>query len=194
MAGALTDSTAVGGRDQITRVSSAKAAGNGAVGSLLAPQYIAEYAELLTVAGHADQAKAQLALLDAQQRLFAANGVADDLTAATTQADLGDPVQAVAHGRAEWDRRHMILAADALAWALHTDGQDAEALGYADQAAATGYRSALFAYRRGMILKGLGRNAEAEQVLSTALQINPYFSPLQALRARAALAQLQAAR
>ncbi len=158
------------------------------------PQYIAEYAELLTVAGHSDQAKDQLALLDAQQRLFAANGVADDLTAAITQADLGDPAQAVVHGRAEWSHRHMILVADVLAWALHTDGKDAEALGYADQAAATGYRSALFAYHRGIILKGLGRDAEAEQALSTALQINPYFSPLQTPRARAALAQLQAAR
>ncbi len=158
------------------------------------PQYIAEYAELLTVAGRGAQAKAQLALLDAQQRLFAANGVTDDLTAATTQADLGDPAQAVTHAQAEWNHRHMILAADALAWALHTDGQDVAALGYADKAAALGYRNALFAYHRGMILKSLGRNTEAEQALSTALQINPYFSPLHAPRARAALAQLRAAR
>lgn len=155
------------------------------------PQYIAEYAELLTVAGRGDQAKTQLELLDAQQRLFAANGVTDDLTAAITQADLGDPAQAVAHGRAEWNHRHMLLVADALAWALHADGHDADALGYADQAAATGYRSALFSYHRGMILKALGRDAEARQELSTALQINPYFSPLQAPRALAALAQLR---
>ncbi len=158
------------------------------------PQYIAEYAELLTVAGRGPQAKAQLALLDAQQRLFAANGVTDDLTAATTQADLGDPAQAVVHAQAEWNHRHMVLAADALAWALHADGHDAAALDYADKAAALGYRNALFAYHRGMILKGLGRGTEAEQELSTALQINPYFSSLQAPRARAALAQLQAAR
>ncbi len=85
----------------------------------------------------------------------------------------------------------MLLVADALAWALHADGHDADALGYADQAAATGYRSALFSYHRGMILKALGRDAEARQELSTALQINPYFSPLQAPRARAALAQLR---
>lgn len=158
------------------------------------PQYIAEYAELLTVAGRGAQARAQLALLDAQQRLFAANGVTDDLTAATTQADLGDPAQAVAHARAEWNHRHMVLVADALAWALHADGRDAAALGYADKAAALGYRNALFLYHRGMILKGLGRDADAQQALFTALQINPYFSPLQAPRARAALAQLQAAR
>ncbi|MGH3832136.1 MAG: tetratricopeptide repeat protein, partial [Pseudonocardiaceae bacterium] len=158
------------------------------------PQYIAEYAELLTVAGRGAQAKTQLELLDAQQRLFAANGVTDDLTAAITQADLGDPAQAVAHGRAEWDHRHMLLVADALSWALHVDGRDAEALGYADQAAATGYRNALFSYHRGMILKALGRDAEARQALSAALRINPYFSPLQAPRARAALAQPRDAR
>lgn len=157
------------------------------------PQYIAEYAELLTVAGHGAQAREQLALLDAQQRLFAANGVTDDLTAAIIQADLGDPTQAVAHARAEWGHRHMVLVADALAWALHTDGHDAEALGYAEQAAATGYRNALFAYHRGIILQGLGRDAEAREALSTALRINPYFSPMQAPRARAALAQLRAA-
>lgn len=41
--------------------------------------------------------------------------------------------------------------ADALAWALHVNGRDAEALPYAHRATATGYRNAAFLYHRGVI-------------------------------------------
>jgi Flp pilus assembly protein TadD len=77
-----------------------------------------------------------------------------------------------------------------MAWALHTNGRDAEALEYADRAAALGWRNAAFGYHRGMILAALGRSAEAEAQLTDALAINPHFSPLHAPRARAALDQL----
>lgn len=158
------------------------------------PQYIGEYAELLRVAGWDAELRTQLALLATQQRLYADQGANDDLTAALIQADLGDSAQALRHAQAEWGRRHMMLVADALAWALHVNGRDAEALGYVEAAAAPGYRNALFAYHRGVILRGLGRRAEAEQQLDAALQINPYFSPLQAPLARQALAELRAGR
>jgi tetratricopeptide (TPR) repeat protein len=158
------------------------------------PQYVQEYGELLQVAGRAKQAAAQFTLFTEQQRLYGAAGATDDLAMAQFAADHGDPAEALRHAQAEWDRRHNVLVADALAWALHVNGRDAEALAFADRAASLGWRNATFAYHRGMILASLGERAEAQRQLTEALQINPYFSPLHAPLARAALDQLRSTR
>lgn len=81
-------------------------------------------------------------------------------------------------------------AADALAWALHVNGRDEEALRYARQATATGYRRAQFRYHLGAIEKALGKRADARRDLAEALRGNPRFSPLWAPRAKAALEDL----
>ena len=154
------------------------------------PQYVLEYGELLQSLGRTSDATAQYALLDGEQKLFAANGVLDDLTTAQVLADHGDPVQAVDHARAEWGRRHSVLVADALAWALHKAGNDNEALAYARQAAALGWHNATFDYHRGAIEAALGMTAVARADLTTALSTNPYFSPLHVPQAKALLARL----
>lgn len=154
------------------------------------PQYVLEYGDLLQSLGRTSDAAAQYALLDSEQKLFAANGVLDDLTTAQVLADHGDPAQAVEHARMEWGRRHSVLVADALAWALHKDGHDAEALTYARQAAALGWHNAAFAYHRGAIEAALGMTAAAQADLTTALSTNPYFSPLAEPQAKALLARL----
>lgn len=157
------------------------------------PQYLQEYGELLLVAGQPKQAKAQFTLFTEQQRLYQAAGSLDDLAMAQFAADHGDPADALRHAQAEWARRQNVIVADALSWALHVNGRDAEALTFADRAASLGWRNALFDYHRGMILASLGRRAEAQRQLTEALQINPYFSPLHAPRARAALDELRRA-
>jgi tetratricopeptide (TPR) repeat protein len=151
------------------------------------PQYLQEYAELLTAAGRPAEATAQLDLLAGQERLLAAAGATDDLSASLVAAEFGSPAEALRTARAEWGRRQNVHVADAFGWALHLNGRDAEAIGYADRAAALGTRSAAFAYHRGMILAALGRDAEAAGQLDLALSTNPYFSPTQAAKARAAL-------
>jgi Flp pilus assembly protein TadD len=83
-----------------------------------------------------------------------------------------------------------VLVADALAWALHVNGRDAEALGYTRQATALGEKNAVFLFHRGMIERSLGQRDEARRDLSDALRINPHFSVPQAPVARAALAAL----
>jgi len=65
---------------------------------------------------------------------------------------------------------------------------------HAERAARTGMSNALFAYHRGMIEKSLGRDRDAVRSLRRSLSINPYFSPLHAPRARAALKQLETTR
>jgi len=160
------------------------------VGRLPLPEYVLEYAQLLKSLGRASEAQAQFALLTSIQQLFTANGVVDDLTSAIVEADHGSPAEAVRHARAEWGRRHSVLVADALGWALHQSGQNAEALTYAVKANGLGWQNATFAYHRGMIELALGRRDDARKHLSDALRINPHFDRVQAPKATAALTSL----
>ncbi|MBP2325283.1 tetratricopeptide (TPR) repeat protein [Kibdelosporangium banguiense] len=140
-----------------------------------APQYIPEYARLLSSAGRTEDAQKQYDILAKQAKLLAAEGATDDLVAAMTAADRGDKAEALTHAQAEWARRQSVFVADAMAWALHINGRDVEALPYAEKAASLGWRNATFAYHRGMVLAGLGRTAEATQFVTEALAINPHF-------------------
>ena len=149
------------------------------------PQYLLEYGELLESAGRLPEAQAQYRLLAEQQRLSAAQGSLDDTTAALVAADHGDPAEAVRLAEAEWSRRQSVFSAEALAWALHKAGRDAEALPLIEQAGELGRRDATLDYRRGMILAGLsrtdpGRTGDAVSALDEALATNPHFSPLHA--------------
>ncbi|GAA3024849.1 tetratricopeptide repeat protein [Streptomyces glomeratus] len=154
------------------------------------PQPLVELGELYEARGkEGDRAKArdQYALVDAWVSLARANGVDADLDTALAAADHGDHEAALKAARAEWARRHTVHTADALAWALHMSGRDREALPYARQATATGYRNAVFLYHRGTIERALGRTDQARASLASALRLNPGFSPVGAREARKAL-------
>nr|WP_245607824.1 tetratricopeptide repeat protein [Streptomyces hokutonensis] len=154
------------------------------------PQPLVELGELYESRGAAgDKAKAddQYALVDAWIALARANGVNADLDTALAAADHGDIKSALKAARAEWARRHTVHTADALAWALHVNGRDAEALQYARQATATGYHNASFIYHLGMIELATGHKADGRAHLAKALKLNPGFSPLGASKARKAL-------
>jgi tetratricopeptide (TPR) repeat protein len=154
------------------------------------PGFSAALGELYESRGQGDRAREQYAVVSAWGRLARANGVATDLETAIVEADHGDRAAALRAARAEWSRRHSPLVADALAWALHQNGRDREALTYAKRAAATGYANAVFDYHRGMIEKALGRRADARRSLAAALRLNPHFSPLWSPRAKTALEAL----
>ena len=154
------------------------------------PGYLTEYGELLTSAGRSAEAARQYAVARAWVKLAKASGVATDLETALFAADHGDKAEALRAARAEWARRHSVHVEDALAWALHVNGRDAEALRYAKLANGLGYRNAMFRYHQGMIEKALGRTADARRDLTAALRLNPDFSALHAPLARAALTSL----
>ncbi|WP_030676692.1 tetratricopeptide repeat protein, partial [Streptomyces cellulosae] len=137
--------------------------------------------------GDAAKARDQYALVDAWTALARANKVNADLDTALAAADHGDKAEALRAARAEWARRHTVHTADALAWALHVNGRDEEALPYARRATATGYRSAAFLYHRGIIERATGHTEDARTHLTAALKLNPGFSPLGARAARKAL-------
>ncbi|WP_052091438.1 tetratricopeptide repeat protein [Modestobacter caceresii] len=154
------------------------------------PEYFVEYGEYLESLGRSQEAQQQFVLVDTARRLFAAGGVSGDLTTALFAADHGDPGAAVAAALAEFDRRQNIDSQDALAWALHSAGRDAEALPLAQQATSLGGANALFLYHRGAIEAGLGMTDQARTTLTEALDTNPHFSPLHAPRAEQLLASL----
>ncbi|MFB9444091.1 tetratricopeptide repeat protein [Dactylosporangium vinaceum] len=154
------------------------------------PNLVAEYGDALTVAGRLDAARQQYALHAVQQKLFAAGGVGDRLGDAVFLADHGDPAGALTAARAEWADRQPALVADALAWALHRNGQDTEALTYATKATALGWRNATFLYHRGAIEHALGNDADARRDLADALAVNPHFDALQAPAAQQLLTSI----
>lgn len=154
------------------------------------PELLAEYGDALTAAGQPDSARQQYEILAEARNLLTGNGVVDHLTTATFLADHGQPAEALIHAQAEWDARRSVLAADALAWALHRNGRDTEALEHSMTATALGWRNATFYYHRGVIHEALGDHGWARRDLSTALRINPYFDIVQAPIARKLLDSL----
>ena len=154
------------------------------------PEHLVEFGEYLESQGREAEADSQFALVETVRALFAASGVTDDLTTALFAADHGDPATALAAAQAEFGRRQNIDSHDALAWALHSAGRDAEALSHAQQATALGGASAMFLYHRGVIEAAVGQVDSARATLGRALDTNPYFSPLHAPRAEELLASL----
>ena len=154
------------------------------------PQYVIEAGEYLQSIGRTADAQRDYRLFDAENSLFTSNGVALDTDPTLFYADHGDPERALKYGQAGIAIRPFLEMDDAYAWALHVNHRDAEALTWANKAAATGMRSALFAFHKGMIENGLGDTAAARADLTTALAINPHFNPLHVPEARATLTAL----
>ena len=154
------------------------------------PQYATEFGDLLASLGRSEEASQQYALVAVQMQLIRANGGRTDLEAALFAADHGDPAVALDLARREHAVRESIYTDDALAWALHRNGSNTEALARSERALRLGTRDATLHFHRGMIEAALGRGPAATVSLRTALEINPYFSPLHAPTAQAQLARL----
>ncbi|OLZ69947.1 hypothetical protein AV521_16560 [Streptomyces sp. IMTB 2501] len=157
------------------------------------PRDAYELGELYEARGMAGPAREQYERVKALVRREVAAGVDEDLLIGQFEADHGNPREAVTRLRAEWRRQPGTEVADALGWALHRTGDDKEALTYAEAATDTskgGVRSALYAFHRALIEQSLGLSAPSRRHLQGALRINPYFSPLRASAAVAALRAL----
>ena len=151
------------------------------------PSYLVEYGELLDSLGRTEDAAEQYAVADAAAALFQASGSVQDVEMVLYQADHGRPAAALATAEAQYDSRRSPQVLDAMAWALHANGRDAEALALAEQVEAAGTKNATWAYHRGMIQLALGETDAARTSLESAFATNPAFSPLHAPLGRAAL-------
>jgi tetratricopeptide (TPR) repeat protein len=154
------------------------------------PQTVLELGQLLQA--HGDQAGAdeQYALFRVEEKLYGQSGVALDTEATLFEADHGSPAKAVANAKLGWKNRPFVEMADAYAWALHAAKDDAGALGWANRAFASGWKTAPALYHRGMIQLALGNKAAAKSDLTESLRLDPAFDALGAPRAKAALSRL----
>ncbi|MFN2544859.1 MAG: tetratricopeptide repeat protein [Actinomycetota bacterium] len=157
------------------------------------PEYAIALGDLEAGGGDHESAGREYALVRAEERLFRAAGVNVDLELALFDADHGDPRRAVREARIEWSRRHGILVADAMAWALFKAGRPGRALVFARSALRLGSRNALIFFHAGMIELALQHTAVGLADLQRALRINPHFSIRYSSRAARTLARLEAA-
>ncbi len=154
------------------------------------PEYVVELGELYQASGRPEQARRQYAVAAASAALARSNGVGTDLETALFEADHGIASEALRAARDEWGRRHSVHTADALAWALHTSGQSAQALPYARRATSQGSQDARVLFHRGVIEAAAGDAALARRLLTRAVEVDGGSHPLRAQQARTLLAGL----
>ncbi|WP_351232948.1 tetratricopeptide repeat protein [Streptomyces sp. NPDC002133] len=155
------------------------------------PEYALEAGELYESLGLDGDARTQYQVVPTRAAKAQGQGVNVELVLGRYEADHGDAHSAVRRLTMEWERGHRSLeVADALGWALYRAGRAGEGLTYAKRATEPNMRNPLFSYHRGEIERARGLDGPARRHLAEALRINPYFSPLLAPRARAALEKL----
>ena len=101
-----------------------------------------------------------------------------------------DPGRAVSLAASELTVRKDVYGYDALAWADLAAGRPADADATMASALAFGTKDARLQYHAGMIALAVGDTGRARSELEAALALDPGFDPLQAARARRALADL----
>ncbi len=154
------------------------------------PEYVTELGELFLHLGRPDEADAQFAVVRTTIKLLDASGVRTDLETALFEADHGSPAKALSQARAEWRQRTSVHVADALAWALHRNGGDREALTISRRATSLSSPEAKFWIHRGTIEAALGMTDEARTHLRRGLDTDPGMSPWQRDAARATLSKV----
>jgi tetratricopeptide (TPR) repeat protein len=158
------------------------------------PEYVISLGEAQEANGDAAAAARSYDLARAETQLFVAAGVDVDLELALFEADHGDPAKALDLAEAAYRTRQTVRTADALAWASHRAGRDADAARRSAEALRLGSRDPLLLYHAGIIARDAGDAADARTDLTTALDLDPGFSATGASAARQALAEVAAAR
>jgi len=154
------------------------------------PEYVIALGETLDAMGDAAGARDQFELASVLITLFRSNGVIVDVDLALFEADHGDPTKALELATAGFAATPTIRAADAVAWALHRLGRDAEAIDWSVKALRLGSRDPLLLFHAGAIRAAVGQTREARRDLQAALDADPGFSPAGAAEARDLLAGL----
>jgi tetratricopeptide (TPR) repeat protein len=154
------------------------------------PEYLAGLGDLQRLAGRGDLAAQQDATVRAiaglQASLYNRQLVLFDVNHGENLAE------ALRLAENELTTRRDVYGWDADAWALLANGRASDADEAMRHALALGTHDSLLDYHAGMIAKAVGDPARAATLLERALERNPGFDPLQAGRARIALAELGA--
>jgi len=146
-----------------------------------------DLAEALQMAGRATEAKTAFA--EFETKSLAETNRADNSNHELIMyyADYAnEPAKALEVARREYDRRHDVFTLDCYAWALHVNGQDAEARKQVEAALAVGIQDANMLRHAGEISLMQGDKAAAQRYLQQASALNAPDSE----RARQLLAAL----
>lgn len=162
-----------------------------AVAIIPQPDLLAALGDVYLLAGQPDRARLQYDTVEHIGRLAQINRQIYNRQLANFYSDHDLRLhQALKLATAELASRKDILGYDAAAWAYFKNGQLDLAQELIEQAMQLGTRDARLFYHAGMIAHAQGRAAEAQHLLSEALEINPYFDLLQARIARGTLDQV----
>jgi tetratricopeptide (TPR) repeat protein len=141
------------------------------------PQYAILLGDVLRAAGRPAKAREADALVDAMEKLLAANGVRTELQTALFDLDRGrDLPGALARAEEAFATAPSVAAEDVLAWGLYKNGRCAEAAEHARHALRLGTLDALMLFHRGMIERCAGSEEEGVALIRRAVELNPHFS------------------
>ncbi len=155
------------------------------------PVFVAALGDLYKLAGREREMNAQYNLVEQIARLNAANGSLYNRQLSLFYANHDIKAEeAYAGAMGEYQLRHDVYGADAVAWTALKAGKLAEAQAAMREALRLGTKDAALFYHAGMIARAAGDKATARDYLQRALTLNPQFDALQALIARQALEDL----
>src|SRR4051794_39892183 len=124
------------------------------------PEYVIALGDAELAAGRGAEARRDLALVRAEQRLLAANGVNTDTEIALFEADHGSPARALTLARRAWAAAPSVRSADALGGALTATGRPRAGFAWAERALRLGSRDPMFLYHAGMAARAAAGEAE----------------------------------
>lgn len=139
---------------------------------------VALLADTLEASGDDDAAAEQVELVAAIAELYASNGVTVDVDLAIFDANHSPGDDAIEQAESAVEVRPGILGQDALAWALHTGGEDERALDAIEEALSLGSIDPQIRFHAAAITHALGDKRAAREHLELVLSTNPRFSPL----------------
>jgi tetratricopeptide (TPR) repeat protein len=145
------------------------------------PEYAGLLGDVYTRAGRTEAARAQYELAAELSDPSITGELNPDPGTALLHASLGDTESALEMAREVYAERPTVEAADALAWTLYRNGRYPAAARLSNESLRFGTKSAQFHFHAGMIQLRLGHEESAQKHLSTALDIHPNFSFVDAL-------------
>jgi tetratricopeptide (TPR) repeat protein len=154
------------------------------------PEHYIELGETLDALGHDEEAQQAYNDSVTAVHTLEEGGANIDLELALFLADHGSATAALPLAQAEWARSRGIHAADGMAWALHANDRDREALRFARLATRLNTQEPSLWAHRGIIESALGRTDAARTHLQKALAMDPGESPWQRAQSRRALKEL----
>jgi len=158
---------------------------------LPSPALASEYANLLMRLGRDIEARRQIEMVQATEKLRRASGAVFDRQIALFRADHGvEPELGLAAAESELSARKDIYGYDAVAWCALAAGKIERAAEAMGPALRLGTRDAKLHYHAGMIAMAAGDLAGAHRHLTEALALNPHFDLRGADAAREALKKL----